>query len=376
MKQITPYFAKSFYLLGDSLDYCFNCPYCREGWVQDEEFAIHTLPSEINPNFINLPVGVNMFYGDPMIQVENTVALLRRLEQAHHKGPVLITTKGDYSKFPDEPFDLDLYISFSAFGKTCRYDGGSMERLKSNLSQLKKRKNNYKHFIEYRPICYGINDDDQSINSVLDLAEEYGLVVGYCGLQGRPENIAWWESKGYDFKPFPGFELDFKKNLSDEFVKQIEQAAKERGVILKRKTSCIISTISKKRDYNAHYFRPNEVGCYDCPNREICFNFKNSLSTNQDLTNIIPFNHTIVKKDHHECIMLKNGSCKFPTPDCGNISGTFVNIDKRITTSDVRVIKWLTGMTVVADFYHSNRISDEWFKNKELLANFDKKSSI
>ena len=93
MKQITPYFAKSFYLLGDSLDYCFNCPYCREGWVQDEEFAIHTLPSEINPNFINLPVGVNMFYGDPMIQVENTVELLRRLEQSHHKGPVLITTK-------------------------------------------------------------------------------------------------------------------------------------------------------------------------------------------------------------------------------------------------------------------------------------------
>ena len=74
--------------------------------------------------------------------------------------------------------------------------------------------------------------------------------------------------------------------------------------------------------------------------------------------------------------MLKNGSCKFPTPDCGNISGTFVKIDKRITTSDVRVIKWLTGMTVIADFYHSNRISDEWFKNKELLANFDKKSSI
>lgn len=376
MKQITPYFAKSFYLLGDSLNYCFNCPYCREGWVQDEEFSITVLPSEINPAFINLPVGVNMFYGDPMLQVDNTVALLKRLEKAGHKGPVLITTKGDYSKFPDIPFDLDLYISFSAFGKTCKYDGGTMERFENNLKQLEKRKNNYKHFIEFRPICFGINDDDESICKVLDLAKKYNLVVGYCGLQGRPENIVWWQEKGFDFKPFPPYELDFKKTISDEVVEKIERFAKERNVVLKRKTSCIISTISKRRDYNAHYYRPTEVGCCDCPNKNVCFEFKNKLSTDANFDDIIPFKHSLIFKEHHICIMKQNGTCKFPTLDCGNISGVFVKIDEKITTSDVRVIKWLTGMTVVADFYHSNRISDKWFKNKELLKNFDKKSSI
>lgn len=376
MKEITPYFAKSFYLIGKSLDYCYNCAYCREGWVKDDDFDIVTLPSEINPNFINLPVGVNMFYGDPMLQVDYTVKLLRRLEAHGHKGPVLITTKGDYSKFPDEPFDLDLYISFSAFGKTCKYDGGDFERFKSNLAELKKRKHNYKHFIEYRPICYGINDDEQSINAVLELAKEYNLIVGYCGLQGRPENIEWWQERGYDFKSFPGFELDFKKNLSDEFVEKIEGVAKEKGVVLKRKTSCIISTISGRRDYNAHYYRPNEVGCCDCPNREKCFNFKRGLKDVGNLESLIPFEYEIVQKENHKCIMLENGSCKFPTEDCGRISGTFVKINERITTSDVRVIKWLTGLTVIADFYHSNRISDKWYKDKSLLKNFDQNSCI
>lgn len=376
MEQITPYFAKSFYLLGDSLSFCYNCPYCREGWVQDEKFAIHTLPSEINPAFVNIPVGVNMFYGDPMLQIENTVNLLHRLEKAGHKGPVLITTKGDYSKFPDIPFDLDLYISFSAFGKTCKYDGGTMERFKLNLEQLQKRKYNYKHFIEFRPICYGINDDDQSIDAVLSLAKKYNLVVGYCGLQGRPENIVWWQQKGYDFKPFPPYELDFKKNISDDVMEKIERKAQQMGVILKRKTSCIISCISKRRDYNAHYYRPNEVGCANCPNKNICFDFKNKLTTNANFDDIIPFDYSLVKKEHHVCIMKQNGTCKFPTADCGNINGVFVKIDQPITTSDVRVIKWLTGMTVIADFHHSNRISKNWYKNKSLLENFDSKSSI
>lgn len=35
-------------------------------------------------------------------------------------------------------------------------------------------------------------------------------------------------------------------------------------------------------------------------------------------------------------------------------------MDKKITTSDVRMIKWLTGMTVIADFVESPYLSDFW----------------
>lgn len=38
-----------------------------------------------------------------------------------------------------------------------------------------------------------------------------------------------------------------------------------------------------------------------------------------------------------------------------------------LTTSDVRVIKWLTGYTVDANFNDSFLISEDWIKNKSLI---------
>ena len=75
----------------------------------------------------------------------------------------------------------------------------------------------------------------------------------------------------------------------------------------------------------------------------------------------------IVNKKKHECILKKNGICEFPTEDCSNISGNIIHIEDKITTSDVRVIKWLTGYTVDADFYESPYISEDWVKDKALL---------
>jgi hypothetical protein len=52
--------------------------------------------------------------------------------------------------------------------------------------------------------------------------------------------------------------------------------------------------------------------------------------------------------------------CEFPSPDCSNINGVIIKIDQKITTADVRVIKWLTGYTVAADFHETQYLSDNW----------------
>ena len=72
-------------------------------------------------------------------------------------------------------------------------------------------------------------------------------------------------------------------------------------------------------------------------------------------------------KKKHECILKKKGICEYPTEDCSNISGNVIKINKPITTSDVRVIKWLTGYTVDANFVESYAISEDWFKDKSLV---------
>ena len=361
-------FAKSFYLLGDSLDHCYDCKYCRLNGEKSEDKHYNMLPSEINPIFTNLPVAVNLFYGDPLLQIDNTVNYLRKLEEAEHKGPVIIVTKGDFSKFPDEHFNLDLHIAFSTFGVNSYLDGSSMERFENNLKQIELRKNNYKYSIEYRPIVYDVNDTVEAFEKVFTLAKKYNLAVGYSGLQGKPESVKIWQEKKINLQPYPGYKFGHKKIIDDKVVMLFEKMAKYYNVPVFRKTSCLFSYVHGfERDYNAHYYRPNEMGCNNCIMKDKCMNFKKNLSLDNNLDEVIPLKYEIINKQKHECILKKKGICEYPTEDCSNISGNVIHISKMLTTSDVRVIKWLTGYTVDADFNDSFLISEDWVKNKSLI---------
>lgn len=361
-------FAKSFYMLGDSLHYCYDCKYCRLNGEKCEEKHFHFMPNELNPVFTNIPVAVNLFYGDPLLQIDNTVQYLHELEESHHKGPVIIVTKGDFSKFPDIPFDLDLHIAFSAFGVDSPLDGGTMDRFTHNLQQIETRKHNYKYSIEYRPIIYEVNDTVEAFKSVLTLAQKYRLAIGYSGLQGKPESVKIWEEERIPLKPYPGYHFGHKKIIDEKVATLLETLASQYEVPIFRKTSCLFSYVhGLARDYNAHYYRPSEVGCFTCPMRETCFTFKEQMKTDTDLDEIIPFSYQIIEKQNHECILKQKGICEFPSEDCSRISGKIIKINDHITTTDVRLIKWLTGMTVAADFIESSYMSEDWVTNPKIL---------
>ena len=53
------YFSKSGMLVGKELDHCFDCAYCR---VHNGKLLNYTkyLPSDLNPNFINIFVMLNL----------------------------------------------------------------------------------------------------------------------------------------------------------------------------------------------------------------------------------------------------------------------------------------------------------------------------
>lgn len=361
-------FAKSFYLLGDSLDYCFDCKYCRLNGEKQEEKHYSLIPSDINPYFTHIPVAINLFYGDPLLQIDNTIHYLRKLESAGHLGPVIIITKGDFTNFPDEKFNLDLHIAFSTFGIDSPLDGNTMKRFENNLNEIQKRKYQYKYSIEYRPIIYNVNDTSEAFERVLKLAHHYNLAVGYSGLQGKPESVKIWEEQGINLQPYPGYQFGHKKIIDDKVIQLFKTIAKKYNVPIFKKTSCLFTYVHHlDRDYNAHYYRPSEVGCKECIMKEKCHSYKNNLTTNNNLQDIIPFSYQIIDKSHHECILKKKGICEFPTEDCSNISGKIIHIPEQITTSDVRIIKWLTGYTVDADFYESPYISEKWVANKSLL---------
>ena len=101
---------------------------------------------------------------------EKTLEYLRELELAEHKGPVVIITKGDLDHF-DLPNDLnlDLHLAFSTFGITHEYDKVSHNRLLTNLLTFQKRKYKYRKSIEFRPICYGVNDSKEIIEKTFEI---------------------------------------------------------------------------------------------------------------------------------------------------------------------------------------------------------------
>jgi hypothetical protein len=343
--------------MGQSLDYCLDCKYCRLLDGSTNDLNIMTCPTDVNPILKNIPVVVNIFYGDPLLQIDKTVEILERLEIAKHKGPVIIITKGNFSRFPDDFFDLDLHFAFSAFGINHHLDGGTTERFLCNLAEAKCR-GRYKYSIEFRPIIYGINDNVEAIDEVMDAAVYFDMPVGFSGLQGKPEVVECWKDAGLNLQPYPGTEFGYKKYVSPE----VEKIIRSYGVPVFKKTSCLISYVhDMKRDYNAHYYRPNELDCKNCIMYGTCHFYYQLLPEIATPLPKLPFEFKILKEEGRTCPWYHKG-CSFPSNDCTNLSGWFIKTDVFMTTSDVRMVKWLTGMTVIADFVESPYLSDFWLK--------------
>jgi hypothetical protein len=354
---------KSFYMIGTSHKKCFDCKYCRATDSQENIVSYNILPTEINKNLSNVPVAINLYYGDPMLYKKSTYDYLKQLQKTEHKGPIIIITKGsiDVSWLKDDTFiDLDLHIAFSTFGLEHEYDDFSHNMLIENL----KVNIPHKRSIEFRPVCYKINDSEETIEGVFKIANQYGLSIGYSGLQGKPETQDYWNKNNIILEPYPGFHFGHKKSMSEEVQAIFDNLSIKYNVPIFRKTSCLISHVHNlERDYNSHYYRPNEMNCWDCVMKDKCFDYKSKLTRDKSkIEHLVPFDFDIIYKKNHQCILKTQGVCEFSTPDCSKIEGNIIKIDKVLTTADIRVIKWLTGYTVDARFEESQYINDDWFK--------------
>jgi hypothetical protein len=174
------------------------------------------------------------------------------------------------------------------------------------------------------------------------------------------------ESNNIKFEPYEGYKFGLKKAVSKNIEDIFYNFAEQYNVPTFRKTSCLLSySHNLERDYNAHYYRPNEMRCQKCIMKDKCLSFKNKQD-NSNITQVnIPFDHEIIHKEKHQCILHKKGICKFANSDCLNISGKLIKINQKITSSDLRIIKWLTGYTVDCDFDEIEFISKNWLENNK-----------
>lgn len=350
--------TKSFYWLSHTLSNCFGCKYCRAQLNESKHYT--TLPTEINPIFKSIPVVINLDYGDPLLQIDTTKEFLDRLEAAEHIGPVILITKGDISQLLPFRNKLQVNIALSTIGGSSELDCISHKNFLSNLEHLNKFPENVKFSCEFRPIIYNINDGRDIIEPLFKLCSDNNLPIGYSGLQGTNDLVTYWSKQEITLQPFPGFNFSVKKPISDSCFALIRDCSITYNVPIFKKTSCLISYVNNlPRDYNAHYYRPNEMGCKNCVMHSKCTKFKQNLSLDPAVIRyIIPFDFELVHRTKHKCLM--HDTCPNPHADCTRIEGNLIKIDETITTADVRLIKWLTGYTVIAPFYESSLINNKW----------------
>ena len=365
------YFLKSFYCMGKEHSKCFDCSYCRARNKHNIK-EYFTAPSEINPLFIKIPVVINIFYGDPLLYTEDTLRCLEILEKVKHEGPVIIITKGDLSNSSimeifDRKWNLNIHFGLSFFGNEIYDHHATFDRLEKNLiiSKYLSEKYGYSYGIEYRPIIKGINDSKEIMKRLFKMAKKYQTTIAYSGLQVEKELEEYMRKNNLPFEPYDGYDFGMKKNIGNNVVELLKKYSVEYDVPIFKKTSCAISFSQHiGRDYNSHYYRPNEMGCSQCPNKHNCHDFKGNIDKmkgiDYDLISKLPFDLKLVYKENHQCKLHREGLCKFPSQDCLNIKGTLLQTDRKLTTSDVRVIKWITGMTVDAIFEESPYISSDW----------------
>ncbi|RWQ71103.1 radical SAM protein [Bacillus cereus] len=129
----------------------------------------------------NIPMSVNDTYGDPFIieQVDNTIRKLKILWD--HKAPIAIFTKAPFNKevleklkeIKNHPMVIVMY-SLTGLNEA----GYSFENRVSFIKELKKIFNNV--VILTRPIIKGRNDDDETLQKIVDVAKEHcgHLVLG------------------------------------------------------------------------------------------------------------------------------------------------------------------------------------------------------
>ena len=266
--------------------------------------------------------------------------------------------------FGDHARDKDAVIAAQMIAEMTLYyksQGLSLYEAFMKLSE----KYGYSYGIEYRPIIKGINDSKEIMKRLFKMAKKYQTTIAYSGLQVEKELEEYMRKNNLPFEPYDGYDFGMKKNIGSNVVELLKKYSVEYDVPIFKKTSCAISFSQHiGRDYNSHYYRPNEMGCSQCPNKHNCHDFKGNIDKmkgiDYDLISKLPFDLKLVYKENHQCKLHREGLCKFPSQDCLNIKGTLLQTDRKLTTSDVRVIKWITGMTVDAIFEESPYISSDW----------------
>jgi len=298
-----------------------------------------------------IPVAVNNYFGDPVLQWENTIQKIRTLSKDNHQGIVSIITKGFITpKMASElciagkGLNLIVLVSISGFSKEIEPIGQTHRYL-----TLKNVNNANIPTIGYvRPLTPPYNTDEQTLNEIFKNISESGckniVISGFRGSdniinQMKPDQKLKWVLR--------------VKLMPQEIEKICRRLAKEYNLHIFTRTSCGVAVVlGFDRSFNPYYNSPKSAGCEYCSIKDTCEHTepnKGAMKFIQSLGYDIKY----ISRPGQSCMVSPANrlSCISCCTSCFVLKNAphIIVKNKNIRLGDISFIRFVTGVLVCQD---------------------------
>ena len=279
LKQLRREYLKSYYSINTYIGCTINCGYCflapikivpmRPIKVIDEEILVNEMLEDPLFELGKTIISINN-RTDPFISIEvkkSTMLLLDIMNKKKITNPITITTKGlvdlNDVKVIESYKDLNVIIIVT-------YNGipETIQPISSKVQETTMRNIGKSNIItllhQFRPIIPNVNDDERTINSVLDYASQYCKATIYQGLRINEYIDTRLKEREYFYKG----KYDKHKQKSENIDLIFRNQQSKRTYPIFDHTSCAISFLHQEADYNQHYMKKK------C-NKNLCMNYAN-----------------------------------------------------------------------------------------------------
>lgn len=293
-----------------------GCKYCilsvlgnrtRVEKVADEKELVERL-TKFRLYTKDIPISINN-QTDPFLNqvvYKSTMKILENMEANKLTNPILLITKGYIDKNQAEElakFNLNIIVLYTFSGISEKMENRDEEKQIQSMKNISEQKN-IKLINYYRPVIEGINTDKKTIEHVVNIVTKYCKASIISGI--RLNTFLSKVLEKCDINVPENYDPDHKV-LLPETLERIKGTFKEIAPQYPtfKKTSCGISYILKRPDYNGHsariyYCSPkcvsypicigtNKIGFCDseCPNYEICKKESEKEITEQEFKELL-----------------------------------------------------------------------------------------
>lgn len=298
-----------------------------------------------------MPVAVNNFYGDPMVQWSNTSKKLQTLVDIGHTGPVGIITRGVMTErhakqmqvWCEAGLNIIVLVSISELHEFERV--GHAHRYR-NIALLAEH--GVPAIAYIRPFIPPYNTSEAVVRLMVErVAQNGGKTIVASGFRGdeamvrnlSPDQQAEWVMR---VKQMPG-----------DTYRSLKAATQEYGLQLFLRTACGVSYLAgHTRPYNPYFNSRSLVKCYDltCPLLETCGAAGEPNPGSMELLSHLGYQVEIVPGEPGARCCSVTGENRLSCPSCcttcymASAPVTHVRVHGSVNLGDLAFIRFITGL--------------------------------